>query len=312
MTEVSHEALSFLVLTTILIFSGCTGRDSANQSAAGVAKAPSALADTQSEQNKRPENYSNQIAKTISIEAAMDRKIIRDADLTIEVNSTSEAQQTVTTIAESLGGFVVASEAKPRENVEPAKRTVDVKLVLRVPSTQFNSALAQIKNLGTNQPQPNVTGQDVTEEFIDLEARMKTQKALELQFVEIMKQAYKVADALEVQRQIADVRTEIEKLEGRKRFLENRSSLSTITVNIQTPMPIVVSASGFRHTVREAVSESLDLASSLVLFFVRFVIVMTPIFLFVVLPVAIVAMYFRRRAYRIRLANQLEATPATD
>jgi len=250
--------------------------------------------------------------KSGSLDPVLDRKIIRDANLTIEVNSTIEAQRQITSIAESHGGFVVATEAKQRENAEPAKRTVDIKLVLRVPSADFNSTLDQIEKLATNLPQRNVSSQDVTEEFIDLEARSKTQKALELQFLEIMKQANKVADALEVQRQIAEVRTEIEKLEGRKRFLENRSSLSTITVNIQTPMPLVVTASGFGHTVREAISESLDVASAIVLFFVRFVIVMSPVFVFVILPLALLAAYFRRRARRIRLANALAANPIAD
>jgi hypothetical protein len=261
---------------------------------------------------KTENNGFNQIDKAVSIDAAPDRKIIRDANLTIEVNSTTEAQLRITSIAESNGGFVVASEAKQHENADPAKRTMDIKLVVRVPSTQFNSALEQIQKLASNVTQQNVSGQDVTEEFIDLEARIKTQKALELQFLEIMKQANKVTDALEVQRQIAEVRTEIEKLEGRKRFLENRSSLSTITINIQTPMPIVVSASGFGHTVREAISESVDVASAIVLFCVRFVIVMTPVFVFVILPLGFVALYFRRRAQRIRLAHELEATPVVD
>ena len=106
--------------------------------------------------------------------------------------------------------------------------------------------------------QEKITGQDVTEEFIDLEARIKTQKALELQFLEIMKQAHKVEDALEVQRQIAEVRTEIEKLEGRKRFLENRASLSTITVSLQSPTAIVVNTSGFGRNMREAVADSVE------------------------------------------------------
>ena len=254
----------------------------------------------------------NETEKPLAIEAAIDRKIIRNADLTIEVASTTQAQQQVTQIAETNGGFVVTSEAKQRENTEPAKRTVDIKLVVRVPSSQFNSALSQIESLATNMPQRNVTGQDVTEEFIDLEARIKTQKALELQFLEIMKQATKVADALEVQRQIADVRTEIERLEGRRRFLANQSSLSTITVNLTTPAPIIVTASGFGHSVREAASDSLDLASGLVLFFVRFVIVSAPLLLFIILPLVLVALYFRRRAQRIRLAAQLETAGANN
>jgi uncharacterized protein DUF4349 len=157
----------------------------------------------------------------------------------------------------------------------------------------------------------NVSGEDVTEEFIDLEAHIKTQRALELQFLEIMKQASKVADALEVQRQLADVRTEIEKLEGRKRFLENRASLSTITVNLEVPKQITVSTSGFGRTLRETVSDSIDLGAGLILFLIRFVIIMIPITLFVLLPLGLVLRYLVRRAKRIRLAQAL-STPAAD
>jgi hypothetical protein len=242
---------------------------------------------------------------------AFDRRIIRNASLTMEVDSTADAQHRVTWIAESHGGFVVTSEAKQRENVDPSKRTLDIKLVVRIPSDRFGSALDEIKKLAGNLPEANITGQDVTEDFIDLEARIKTQKALELQFMQIMKQASEVEDALTVQRQIADVRTEIEKLEGRKRFLENRSSLSTITVNIQEPKVIAVSPTGFGHTIRDAVSDSLELASGLLIFFVRFVIVMAPIFVFVLLPSGLILRYFIRRAKRIRLAEAL-ATPASE
>src|SRR6476646_8219774 len=236
------KSLSTLLLGLVVALSGCSRLKPEPEARLAAEQKPVA----EQLETRQTEKYSfDQTEKAVSIEAALDRKIIRDANLTVEVGSTTDAQQRVTTIAETLGGFVVTSEAKQRQDAEPAKRTLDIKLVIRVPSGQFNSALEQIEKLATNLPERNVTGQDVTEEFIDLEARIKTQKALELQFLEIMKQARKVDDALEVQRQIADVRTEIEKLEGRKRFLESKSSLSTITVNIHTPTPIVVSASGF-------------------------------------------------------------------
>ncbi|HEV8368643.1 MAG TPA: DUF4349 domain-containing protein [Pyrinomonadaceae bacterium] len=308
------KILSILILAMVLAFGGCA-RYQAEKAVRNQATSTndSTTAKGFTDEARQVETYSlNKVDTTVSMEAAIDRKIIRNADLTIEVNSTTEAQQNVTAIAEAHGGFVVTSEAKQRENADPAKRTVDVKLVVRVPSNQFSTALDQIEKLATNLPQRNVSGQDVTEEFIDLEARIRTQKALELQFLEIMKQAKKVEDALEVQRQIADVRTEIEKLEGRKRFLESKSSLSTITVNIQTPVPIVVSASGFGYTVREAASESLELASAIVLFFVRFVIVMIPVFVFLILPAGLLGLYFRRRARRFRLAEQLATNAATD
>ena len=243
---------------------------------------------------------------------AATRKIIRNADITMEVASTTDTQHKVTSIAEANGGFVVTSEAKQRENVDPAQRTIDIKLVVRVPSPQFGVTFDEIKKLASNTPQENVSGQDVTEEFIDLEARIKTQKALELQFLEIMRQAYKVADALEVQRQIADVRTDIEKLEGRKRFLENRASLSTITVNIQTPKPVIaVTGTGFGQNLREAVSDSIATGSDIVLFFIRFAILMVPILLFIGLPSGLIARFLRRRAKRVRLAQAL-ATPSAE
>lgn len=243
---------------------------------------------------------------------AFERKIIRNAEITMEVSSTTDTQHRVASIAETSGGFVVTSESKQRENIDPAQRTLDIKLVVRVPSAQFGAAFDEIKKLASNTPSEQVTGQDVTEEFIDLEARIKTQKALEIQFLEIMRQAYKVADALEVQRQIAEVRTEIEKLEGRKRFLDNRSSLSTITVNIQAPKPVIaVTGTGFGQQVREAVSDSVSMASDMVLFFVRFAILMVPLLVFIVLPAGLAARYLVRRAKRMRLAHAL-ATPSPE
>lgn len=240
---------------------------------------------------------------------AADRKIIRNANLTMEVNSTTETQHRVTSIAESHGGFVVTSESRQREANEPSQRTLDIKLVVRVPAASFGAVLDQFRGLAINLREENVAGQDVTEEFIDLEARIKTQRALEVQFLEIMKEARTVADAMEVQRQISDVRTDIEKLEGRKRFLENRASMSTITVNLETPRHIAVSTTGFGRSLRDAVSESIDLASGLLLFIVRLLIIMVPIAVFVLLPLGLVFRYFVRRQKRIQMAEAL-STPA--
>jgi hypothetical protein len=309
-------------LIALLIFSiSCStqGDKATNTPEAGAARLQTTQVPGSQAQNQEAASYNSSTQKVSLSDAdnaertseAADRKIIRNADITMEVASTTDAQHRVTSIAESHGGFVVTSEAKQRENIDPAKRTLDIKLVVRVPSNRFGVTLDEIKQLAGNLSEANVTGQDVTEDFIDLEARIKTQKALEVQFLEIMKQAGKVADAMEVQRQIAEVRTDIEKLEGRKRFLENRSSLSTITVNIHAPKVIAVNATGFGHTLRDAVSDSLDLASGMLVFFVRTVIVMMPILVFVVLPSGLVLRYLMRRAKRVRLAQAL-ATPSAD
>jgi hypothetical protein len=126
-----------------------------------------------------------------------------------------------------------------------------------------------------------------------------------------MKQAKKVEEALEVQSQLADVRAEIEKIEGRKRFLENRAALSTITINLQSPTPIVVSSTGFGRSIRDAASDGIDVATGLILFFVRSLIVMLPVMVLVILPLGLVFRFLFRRAKRMRLAQAL-ATPTSD
>jgi hypothetical protein len=253
----------------------------------------------------------NQADQSQAMAEAMNRKIIRDANLTLEVATPADAQRKITSVAESLGGFVVTSESKQRQTGD-AKLELEVNLVVRVPATQFNSALEQIRSAGSRVIQEKITGQDVTEEFIDLEARIKTQKALEAQFLEIMKDAHKVADALEVQRQIADVRTEIEKLEGRKRFLENRASLSTISVTLQSPTAIAVNTSSFGRNVHEAVADSVDVASAIVLFLIRFVIVMIPIFILLILPGWFLARFGLRRARKMQLAREPKSNSHSD
>jgi hypothetical protein len=254
----------------------------------------------------------NQADQSQSVAEAVDRKIIRDANLTLEVASPGDAQRKITSIAESAGGFVVTSEAKRHENADSSRQGLEVTLVVRVPALQFGSVMDQIRAIGPPGDQEKITGQDVTEEFIDLEARIKTQKALEEQFLEIMKRANKVEDALEVQRQIAEVRTEIEKLEGRKRFLGNRASLSTITVTLHEPSAIVVSSSSFGRSIKEAVRDAVDVASAIVLFLIRFVIVMIPIFILIILPGWVLARFVLRRTRKMQLAREPKPDAISD
>jgi len=127
-----------------------------------------------------------------------------------------------------------------------------------------------------------------------------------------MKQSENITDALEVQRQIAAVRTEIEKLEGRRRFLENRASLSTITVDLKSPIMIAVNTSSFGRSLRESVSDSVDVASAIVLGLTRFFIVMIPIVVLIILPIGLIGSVFVRRVRRMRLAQVLNATPVSE
>src|SRR6266496_1330017 len=261
------------------------------------------LANRQLEQQKANEDVSlNQASVSNAASQAIERKIIRNANLTVEVTSPTESQRKIFSAAESHGGFVVTSEMTQQTSHDKSKPEMSVNLVVRVPASQFDQVMEEIRAVANRVVQEKRAGQDVTEEFIDLEARIKNQKALEAQFLEIMKRAGKVEDALNVQRELADVRTEIEKLEGRKRFFENQASLSTINVTLQTPTQIV-NAVGFWYSVRSAFADGVDVAAAIILFLIRAIIALLPILLLIVLPAALIARFAVKRARRIHTAR---------
>ena len=235
---------------------------------------------------------------------ANERKIIRDASLTIETDSPTDGLRQITSIAEANGGFIVTSDYKQNDGGVQARPSQTVTVVARVPASRFEAALDQIHGVGTRVISEKVSGQDVSEEYLDLEARLRTKKALESQFLDIMKQARKVSDALEVQSQLGEVRTEIERLEGRRRFLENQAALSTITTTLQMPQPIIaVTTTGFGASIRNAFGDAVDTAASIVLFVIQAVIVMVPIALFFGLPGWLVWRAVRRRVLLFRKAE---------
>jgi hypothetical protein len=275
--------------------SGGASRASAPEREALSEKKPSGTA-----ANQQPASAAQSDAEVIRTSVvATERKIIRNAELTIEVESPTEAQRRIERVAEARGGFVVTSET--RRYGSGGAANISVTVVLRVPAAQFAAALDEIRGTGSRIQQEKITGQDVTEEYIDLEARIRAKKALEAQFLEIMKQATRVPDALEVQRQLAEVRTEIERLEGRRRYLENQSSLSTITVNLQAPAPLVAaSGPSFIQSVKEAFGDAIDIGIGIITGFIRLIGVLVPIALLIGLPLFLLIRYAIRRLRQTR------------
>ncbi|MDQ2747590.1 MAG: DUF4349 domain-containing protein [Acidobacteriota bacterium] len=245
----------------------------------------------------------NQTEQTPSALSAVERKIIRNADLQLEADKPEDAQIKISQIAETKGGFVVETQSSASD-VKAATRDT-VTMTVRVPAAKFDEALSEIRATASRVIEETVKGEDVTEEFIDVEARLKTQKALEAQFLEIMKQAKSVEDALNVQTEIATVRGEIEKVEGRKRFLENQASLSAIKIKLQTPTAFSANSSGFFYQLREAFGDGFDAALTFLLFLVKILIALIPFFLLIVLPIYFVIRYFLRKNRKQKLADEI-------
>ncbi len=298
------KKLSLLVVTLALLFVGCGGESAANSNQVLASKNTSFAniggggggGGREEERAPTAAEPAATLAQAEQTQTQIVRKIIRNADLSLEAESPEDTQRRIAGIAESMNGFVVESQ---QSSSDARQTTRDVaNMTIRVPADQFQAALDEIRQAAGRVVTETIKGQDVTEEFIDIEAQIKAKKALEAQFMEIMKRANTVEAALDVQRQLAEVRGEIERIEGRLRFLENQSALSTIKVRIQTPTAISSNTTGFSYRLTESFGDGLDIALNFVLGLVTLIIGILPFALFIVLPGFLIGKRLWRRQKR--------------
>ena len=107
-------------------------------------------------------------------------------------------------------------------------------MVIRVPSENFQSFINGVSEGVSYFDQNEITRQDVSEEFVDLEARLKAKRELEKRYLELLKQAKNVKEMLEIERELSKIREEIEAKQGRLQFLQNRVSMSTVNIDFYT------------------------------------------------------------------------------
>jgi uncharacterized protein DUF4349 len=174
------------------------------------------------------------------------RLIVRTGQAGIEVDSLEPSMAELRRIVQRVGGFVAdASVQSGRNQLRSAT------LQLKVPASRFDDLTQGLEPLGRLQF-VNVSAEDVSEEFVDLTARVANGHRLEDRLVELLRtRTGKLQDVLSVERELARVREEIERMEGRMRFLKASAQLSTLSVNLYEPAPIVASHPG-RSVIGEA------------------------------------------------------------
>ena len=156
------------------------------------------------------------------------RQVISQASLSIEVENVEAAVGRVRAVAESLGGFVgqLSSSGGPERQQST--------MTIRVPQPEFFTALESIKALGKLRGE-NVGSEDVTEQFIDLKARLQSALREEESLLSLLERANTVSEILTIERELSRVRSEIERAQGQLNFLERRVELATITVSLFPP-----------------------------------------------------------------------------
>ncbi|HZX49524.1 MAG TPA: DUF4349 domain-containing protein [Candidatus Paceibacterota bacterium] len=163
------------------------------------------------------------------------RKITKNGSLSLLVESAEDAAQRIQNIANDLQGFVSNSRV-----YEVSAGTKNGAVTIRVPSDKFEEAVAAIKELASKVEQEQITSADVTEQFVDLEARLTNLRAEEAQYLEIMNRAGSISDTLQVAQQLSRVRGQVEQLEGQLQFLARQVDMSTIQVSLTADSDVEV------------------------------------------------------------------------
>ncbi|MDP1884500.1 MAG: DUF4349 domain-containing protein [Candidatus Moranbacteria bacterium] len=167
-----------------------------------------------------------------------DRRVVKTGHLDLKVNDADSAAEKISQIAKSNDGDVQTSSFY--ENTKGIKSgTVAVK----VPVDNFERAFAEIKAVATLVVRESVSGQDVTEEYSDLQAQLKNKQAEEQSFLKILDMSGKISDILDVTRELSRVRGEIEMLQGRLRFMDSQTDMSTIVASLTEDAEVTFSDS---------------------------------------------------------------------
>jgi hypothetical protein len=186
-------------------------------------------ADFYSGETKKAEKSSE--AANIKIQNQM---VIYQADLQLRVK---KFDQTVRILEEKVikfGGYIAESNVSKEGN-----ELVSGSIKIRIPQKHFQTFLHDAESQAAEVLQRSITGQDVTEEYIDLESRLKSKKVVEERLLTFMKSAVKTEDLLKISADLASVQEEIEIIEGKMKFLENQTSLSTVNITLYEKSVVV-------------------------------------------------------------------------
>lgn len=245
--------LTVLMFCLLLVLSGCGSSDNkatgdyGSSVASDVAETESNSADMAASQTEAPSalpmeaaNTASQEPQTLpasgssgfqagSIAEEMNKKLIYRANVVMEVKEYSKAQSQIRDLVSLSGGYIIEFS----ENQSTYEQGGN--FVLKVPAAGFNSFLERLEELKPESLQQSIQGQDVSEEYVDLESRLKVKEAVESRYLKFVGEATKTSDLVQFTNELERIQTEIEQIKGRMRYINNNVSYSTIEIRLYQP-----------------------------------------------------------------------------
>lgn len=217
-----------------------------------------------------------------------DRMVVKNSYLSLQVKKVNESIKQINDYTTSIGGYMVDSDLSSPEEAPSGHITI------RIPQEKLDEALSHFRSLAVKVVSEQLYGYDVTDEYVDIEAKLTTLLANQKRFKEIMEKAEKVDEILKVQQQIFDLQDQIDRLHGRQNYMKQTAKMAKVTVYLSTDefaLPYAPSESFrpeviFKTAVRSLIKTIQKLSS-----FIIWIVVYIPIWL----PILILILYIRKR-----------------
>jgi hypothetical protein len=236
--------------------------------------------------------------------AGIERLIIRNAWLDLVVPDTEAALDEVNELVDELGGYVVES------NLNQYQEGLQAYVTLRVPAESLDDALERIRALATEVRGERISGQDVTEDYVDLQSRLRYLEATETRLLEFLEEAEDTEAALAVYENLQQIQADIEQVKGKIQFLEQSAAMATITLDItpdELAQPIQVGGWHPEGTLRNAFQTLIRVLQFLVDAAIVILVLIIPVLVVIAIP--LVGLFFlirtivrRRRARKAKQA----------
>ena len=213
----------------------------------------------------------------------IDKKIQKNANLSIEVKDIEKSLDKAKQIISTFNGEIISTSSGGMDFGQPYAN-----IRLRVPSEKLNDAVDELKKISSKILSENTYTNDVTEEFIDVEAKLNIMKSTEKRFKDLLNEANNVEEVLQVEKELMRIRGEIDSLEGRLGYLSQTTDTSEINLSINEEVPIT----GEKWSFSESLSSALKNLSSFAKSFANLLINLV-VFIPVIIVILIIAIIIR-------------------
>lgn len=244
----TYRLLAVLLILIGMSIAGCVSQDDTRSSF----NSPQVTVYPASEYSEAYEYANDEMSsgEPASEVSLSERKTITSVNMDLEVDNASRTVNNIIAMATAAGGYVSSSSVYDTYyETNPRKEGY---VTVRVPSENYTTFVKNVENLG-DVTSESITGTDVTEEYIDLEARLNNLQKQEKRLTEILNMSTTVEEVLSVEKELERIRGEIDSLTGRLQYLDNRIDFATIDIRITEPTPITHS-----WGMRDALSSSVQ------------------------------------------------------